>query len=275
MLAGDLFEVFERRYPKTQIHPLSRAELDITSRASVEAALSKYDPAWVVNSAAYTNVDGAESERDLAESINAVGPAILAQACVRRGAKLIHFSTDQVFDGKTDRPRTEEELPNPLNHYAASKLRGEQSVLENDHALVLRVQWLYGKRKDRFTPLRAKTVFTPFADQFGAPTWTAKIAGTLADLLEKDARGLFHFSYDDWASWAEVFEFVKTEWNLPLALQPKRTAEVKLPAARPLFSVLANDKLKRVLGVPTMGSWKAPLREFLASVGVAFAPQIP
>lgn len=266
MLAGDLATVFQARYPDAEISALGRRELDVTSATSIESAMKRVQPHWVLNSAAYTNVDGAETEREAAEKVNALAPALLAEACSRNGAKLVHFSTDQVFDGQSDRPRTEEESPSPLNHYAASKLRGEQAALEQGNTLVLRVQWLYGKRKDRFSPLRDKKVFTPFLDQFGAPTWTCKIAETLTLLLEKDARGLFHFSYDDWASWADVFAFVKAEWDLPLVLEPRRTADVKLPAARPLFSVLANDKLKAFLGIPTMGSWKAPLRQFLASL---------
>jgi len=133
-------------------------------------------------------------------------------------------------------------------------------------SLVLRVQWLYGQRKDRFSPLRSKTEFSPFADQFGAPTWTRKLAEGVQALLNKKASGLFHFSYDDFASWSQVFEFVKQEWKLDLKLSPKQTADMKLPAKRPLFSVLDNTKLKQTLGVSSMGSWKAPLQEFLALV---------
>ncbi len=260
MLAWDLARVFESPVV------LNRTELDITSESSILGSLEKYRPAVVLNTAAYTSVDGAETEREATEAINARGPALLARACRSANAQLVHFSTDQVFNGKVDRPRTEEDPTDPINHYAVTKLRGEQAVLGETGSLVLRVQWLYGQRKDRFSPLRSKTEFSPFADQFGAPTWTRKLAEGVQALLEKKASGLFHFSYDDYASWAQVFEFVKQEWKLDLKLSPKQTAEMKLPAKRPLFSVLDNTKLKQTLGVSSMGSWKAPLQEFLALV---------
>jgi dTDP-4-dehydrorhamnose reductase len=259
MLAWDLARVFDSPIV------LARAELDITSESSILAALEKYRPTVVLNCAAYTNVDGAETEREAAEAINARGPALLAKACRSASAKLVHFSTDQVFNGKGERPRSEDETPDPINHYAATKLRGEDAVLAEGESLVLRVQWLYGERKDRFSPLRTKAEFSPFADQFGAPTWTRKLAEGVSELVDKQAVGLFHFSYDDYASWAEVFEFVKQQWHLEnLKLQPKQTSAIKLPAKRPLFSVLDNSKLKRTLGVTSMGSWKTPLKEFLS-----------
>lgn len=261
MLAWDLSQVFEKA--SIPVRALNRKELDITSESSLQAVMASLRPKWVLNAAAYTNVDGAETERDLAEAINGRGPALLAKVCKEMGAKLVHFSTDQVFDGKKERPRTEEESPTPSNYYAVTKLHGEDAVLRETGALVLRVQWLYGQRKDRFSPLRQKKIFTPFSDQKGSPTWGRKVAETTLQLLKKDSSGLFHFSYDDYASWAEVFQFVKEEWDLETTLEPKATKEVALPANRPLFSVLSNEKLKRELGVSSMGSWKTPLREFL------------
>jgi dTDP-4-dehydrorhamnose reductase len=257
MLAWDLARVFSGSIS------LDRASLDITKESSILAALEKHRPRYVLNTAAYTSVDGAEKERDAAEAINATGPGLLARACGSAGAQLVHFSTDQVFNGKVRQPRAETDPVDPANHYAATKLRGEEAVLDQPTSLVLRVQWLYGQRKDRFSPLRTKDSFSPFADQWGAPTWTHKLAEGVAALLEKKATGLYHFSYDDYASWADVFAFVKQEWKLGLALSPTLTEEMKLPANRPLFSVLSNAKLKKTLGISTMGSWKVPLREFL------------
>ena len=111
--------------------------------------------------------------------------------------------------------------------------------------------------------LRGKEIFTPFIDQFGAPTWTRDVVQVVIRLIERNAEGLFHFAYDDYASWAQVFEFVRDELRLTTRLLPKRTDEVKLPAGRPLFSVMSNRKLVEFLGIPGMGSWKDSLREFL------------
>jgi dTDP-4-dehydrorhamnose reductase len=175
----------------------------------------------------------------------------------------VHFSTDQVFDGKTRSPRVENDSPSPLNHYARTKLIGEEAALKFSNALVIRIQWLYGEKKNRFHMLRDRTEFTPFNDQFGSPTWSKEVAVTTAELLRLDASGLFHFAYDDYASWADVFAFVKTELRLGVKLNAKRTDEVSLPAARPLFSVMSNRKLVKFLGRDGLGSWKDPLRRFL------------
>jgi len=246
---------------------LGRDELDVTDEISIERAFAKYRPSVVVHCAAYTNVDKAETEREAARLGNAVSPALVAKACLKHNALMVHYGTDQVFDGSGSVPRTENDEPNPLNHYAATKLAGEGPVLNLPGSLVIRVQWLYGEKKDRFTPLKDKEVFTPFSDQIGAPTWTRDIVEISLSLLARRASGLFHLAYDDSASWAEVFERVKRTLGYRVSLQPKLTREFNLPAARPLYSVLSNRKLCAALGVPSLGSWKDSLDEFLKAVG--------
>lgn len=266
MLAWDLNRTFSDLVGQQSTIALSRAELDIANAQSVEDAFQKYQPKVVLNAAAYTQVDKAETERELTLAGNCTGPALLAEACRRRGIPFVHYSTDQVFDGSLGRPQREDDRPNPLNWYAGSKLEGEKKVLTYEQSLVFRVQWLYGEKKDRFSPLKQKEVFSPFADQYGAPTWTREIAIITAEMLAKKESGLFHLSYDDYASWADVFDFVKQTWKLPLRLEPQTTAKLNLPAKRPLFSVLSNAKLSSVLG-RNLGSWKTPLAEFLQRVG--------
>jgi dTDP-4-dehydrorhamnose reductase len=266
MLGWDLARTFTESLGQSRVVALGHQGLDITRPDSIATALDRYEPRVLVNAAAYTNVDGAESEPQAARAINASGPACLAAACAERGIRLVHFSTDQVFDGQAAEPRREDEEPNPPNTYARTKLEGETAALRSPGALVLRVQWLYGERKDRFTPLRKKDVFTPFSDQYGSPTWTRLLAETVLELLDRDVAGLFHFAHDDFASWLEVFQFVKAELHLAVRLEPKRTAEVTLPARRPLYSVLSNRKLCQALGRSGMGSWKDPLRQFLGVV---------
>jgi len=258
MLGSDLMSTFSG-----QAVGLGRAELDVTDEDSVARAFEKHQPTVVINAAAYTNVDGAESERDTAWRGNVLAPQWLARYCAKSGAQLIHFSTDQVFDGKKGTPYLETDATHPLNVYATTKLEGEMAALEYPNALVLRVQWLYGRRKDRFTILKDKALFTPFADQYGAPTWTAHLSEVVAKLVDAKAQGLFHFAYDDYASWAEVFAFVKEYMGYSVELQPRPTSEVKLPAARPLFSVMSNRKLCAALGIEKLGSWKTKLAEFL------------
>lgn len=268
MLGTDLTEVFRQKGGQGNTVPLARSELDITSVSQIEAALLRYRPKVLINAAAYTNVDGAEKERELAFQINAVGPKNLASVCRARGITLVHFSSDYVFNGENNRPWTEQDLPHPVkpNYYAETKLAGERAVLEYPQSLVLRVQWLYGKKRDRFSPLRNQKTFTPLVDQVGAPTWTKEVAETVFALLERQACGLFQMAYDDSASWMEVFQFVKEQWNLPVHLIPKKSSELQLPAKRPLYCVLSNRKLCETLGKKGLGSWKQPLAAFLDSL---------
>jgi len=263
MLGWELVQAFERQR-SFDLRPLSHAEMDITNLEQVHRMLKELHPSVVINAAAYTNVDGAESEREKAFAINATGPRNLALACEEAGTRLIHFSTDQVFDGSGNKPWSEEDLPHPLNYYAETKWVGEKEVLKSRRSLVLRVQWLYGARKDRFTILRNKDVFTPASDQFGAPTWTKDIADYLIRLIEKEARGLFHFSYDDYATWAEIFEFACRELHFATRLIPRKSEELQLAARRPKFCVLSNKKLLSFLGQNSLGSWKDSLHEFLS-----------
>ncbi|MBI1861667.1 MAG: dTDP-4-dehydrorhamnose reductase [Deltaproteobacteria bacterium] len=264
MLGSDLLPECERVFGADNVIGFGRGELDITSFQSVSRMFADVKPTIVVNSAAYTNVDGAEVDRDAAHEINCVGPENLAKVAAALGARLIHFSTDQVFDGERKRPWLETDEPNPLNQYATTKLAGERAVLAAGPHVILRVQWLYGEKKERFSQLRSKELFTPFADQVGAPTWTRDIARVVPKLIQSE--GLFHFAYDDAASWADVFAFVKEEWKLKVRLEPKQTKDVPLPARRPLYCVMSNQKLKRELNLDQLGSWKDSLREFLALI---------
>jgi dTDP-4-dehydrorhamnose reductase len=250
---------------KELVLPFKHSDLDITNPDMVRRMLEKIRPAVLINAAAYTNVDGAERERDKALLLNVEGPEILAELCAVYGTKLVHFSTDYVFNGQSTRPWEETDTPCPPqpNYYAETKLAGEVAVQTIANHLILRVQWLFGEKKDRFTILKGKESFTPFRDQFGAPQWTREIARIIHELLKRDARGLFHFAYDDYASWAEVYEFVKEELALPVKLSPVQSEDVLLPAKRPTFGVLSNKKLLSFLGWKKMGSWKDPLREFL------------
>lgn len=265
LLGSDLAPALVSEFGSDAVAALSHAELDITDERSIEVALARHQPKWIFNTAAYTNVDKAESEREKAHHLNVTGPRLLAAAAQRHGARLFHFSTDQVFDGQNHRPWLETDTPRPLNVYAQTKWEGETEVLKHPEHLVMRVQWLYGRQKDRFTLLRDKETFSPFSDQIGSPTWASHVGMVITKLLKRpSASGLFHFSYDDHASWAEVFQFVKETMGYRVKLEPKRTAEVSLPAKRPLYAALSNRKLLQALGEEQLGSWKLALATFLS-----------
>lgn len=263
MLGSDLLARLAPHFPNL-LAP-RRAELDLMDLRSLTRYLIAARPQIVINAVAYTDVDRAELEREMATLLNDRLPSTLGELAPAIGFKPVHFSTDYVFSGESERPWTEEDTCAPVspNHYAHTKLSGEKGILQAPNALLLRVQWLYGEKRDRFTSLAGKTLFTPFSDQFGAPTWTKSIADAVVSLLAQDARGIFHYAADDSASWAEVYQFVKEELGLTVELRPQLSTEVKLAARRPRYGVMDNSKLKRALGISSLGSWKEPLREFL------------
>ena len=272
MLGTDLVQTFSERFgtgleAAGRVVGIDTESVDITEPTSVFSAFSRYKPTLVVNAAAYTDVDGAETNRALAYRVNTQGPINLLAACREFQVPLVHFSTDYVFDGTLNRPQTEEDELHPASYYAETKALADRALLLSSLVLVLRVQWLYGKAKNRFTTLKDKKIFTPFSDQYGCPTWTRDIAAMVVTLCDRNARGLFHFAYDDYATWAEVFEFVKKELRLSTELRPKKTEEAKLPAARPKFGVLGTAKLRNFLGRDTLGDWKTALRDFLKDAG--------
>lgn len=270
MLGTDLGEQFSLKWGHENVILTNRLALDITKSDEVAQYLDSHSISCVVNSAAYTDVDRAETEREQAWRLNALGPKVLAEVANERGIPLVHFSTDYVFDGKGNTLLTEEDPTSPPepNYYGETKLEGEKWVLSNPLNLVLRVQWLYGKKRERFTQLKNKAEFTPFSDQWGAPTWTVDVSRVTCELIEKKAGGLFHFAYDDQATWAEVFQFVCEEMGYSTKLIPRKTYEVKLPARRPLFCAMSNKKLLRQLGKDSMGSWKSSLKTFLQTTEI-------
>lgn len=265
MLGSDLVEKLSEVVGDENIIATDYDTLDITHLDKVREFVAQRAPKLVINAAAYTDVDRAELERDKAYLINTVGPKNLSLVCHEQGIQLVHFTTDFVFSGQGNRLWTESDAPNPPkpNYYAETKLWGEQEVTKHPEHLVLRVQWLYGKRRNRFTTLKDKKVFTPFMDQYGAPTSTSHVSHIVIELLAKGAKGLFHFAYDDFTTWADVYKFVKEELNLSTELLPKRTDDANLPAKRPLFGAMSNKKLLDFLGKESLGSWKDPLRDFL------------
>lgn len=267
MLGTDLVNSLSSRWGSTAVLATDYLELDITQPSKVENFLKQNRVSFIVNAAAYTDVDKAETEREKAYLINAAGPENLSVVANSIGIPIVHFSTDYVFDGSAKIPLSEEDIPNPSssNYYGETKLLGEKAVLKNQLNLVLRIQWLYGKKRERFTALRNKTEFTPFIDQWGAPSWTQDVSQVVVELMEQQAKGLFHFAYDDYANWFEVFQFVVEELGLSTRLIPKKTSEVNLPAQRPLYCVMSNKKLLKQLGRTSLGSWKDSLRMFLKS----------
>ena len=258
------------------LHGTDRDTLDITDAAAVAEALEGFDA--VINAAAYTAVDKAESEPDLAFKINAEGPRVLAEHCAKRGIPLLHISTDYVFDGKKSGPWTEDDAPAPLSVYGASKAAGEEAVREAcETHVILRTSWVYAAHGSNFvrTMLRLgadRDELRVVDDQIGAPTSAADIADALhtvsATLLEHKqlAYGTFHYTASGTTSWCgfadAIFEYAERRWRRRPRLTPIATSDYPTAAQRPANSVLDCRKIMRVFDPPRR-PWQAALADVM------------
>ena len=256
---------------------LGHAEFDLANSQQMAMRVAELRPQVVINTAAYNLVDGCETERELSWRINAAGPADLAALCSARSCRLIHFSTDYVFDGEKRHPYLEADVANPLNHYGAGKLAGEQAVLQADaRHLVLRTSWLFGEH-----PIQTKTyihavlravaegkALRAARDQHSVPTYALDLACWAWHLTRAGAEGLFHAVNDEGVSrydWTRIIvEEAHAAGIIPRLpeVEPVTSASFNPTMRRPAYTVLSNEKLASLIGSP-LGSWRGGLRAFL------------
>lgn len=239
-------------------------EVDITDPASCAAAVAGHD--WVLNTAAYTAVDAAESNEGLAFTINAVGPAVLARAARAAGARMLHVSTDYVFAGDASSPYAEDSSLAPNSAYGRTKAAGEWAVrAEHPGAVIVRTAWLYGPGGKNIAKTIARVAgeretLTFVDDQRGQPTTTADLARFIADLVAADVpAGIYHGTSEGETTWFEFAQAVLEELGMdPARVHPIGTADYPLPAPRPAYSVLGHDRSDAV-GVARLPHWRAAL----------------
>jgi dTDP-4-dehydrorhamnose reductase len=253
--------------------------LDITNQEAVRSAFAELKPDTIVNAAAYTAVDRAESEPELCHNVNAEGARIVALAAHACGSRLVQISTDFVFEGKSSTPYLPDDTPNPLSVYGESKLRGERAVLETlaERAVVLRTAWIYSAWGRNFV-LKMLQVMTDrgevsvVADQFGSPTSARSLARTLWHLvIQADVHGIHHWTDAGVASWYD-FAVAIAEGGSALNLvpagvevKPINTVEYPTPARRPAYSVLNTRATNVALGIEPM-HWRENLGEILREI---------
>jgi dTDP-4-dehydrorhamnose reductase len=264
MLATELTAAFRQRGWEVRIHDLP--EFDVTNVGHLRQALDAAD--IVVNCAAFTNVDGAESQSELAHRVNAEAVGRLGELARESGKWVLHFGTDFVFDGRLDRPYAETDAPNPLSEYGKSKLAGERLLEASgcDHC-ILRLEWTYGPNGNHFITKLLKRVQTggPVSvvdDQVGAPTATAEVAKAAMTVVEKRITGLYHFANAGYASRYDVAAFVFERLPQRVELTRCRTADYPAPAARPLNSRFDCRKVQAVLSEP-IKTWQESLEQYL------------
>ena len=251
---------------------------DITNEDETLSILSKIKPDLVIHTAAWTDVDGCELGKDKAYKINSFGAENVALGCKQTGAALIYISTDFVFDGASDKPYTEKDIPRPINAYGRTKLAGERLLVENHcHNCIMRVEWTYGMKGDNFIKKilqKARTLASAkpgetgqkdmkiVDDQIGSPTATTEAAKAVCDLIHKKPTGIYHFASQGYVSRFDVAQFIAEKLALDVRLTPCKTSDYPSAAARPLSSKFNCSKIRPLLSGP-IKPWRVPLEEFL------------
>lgn len=268
--------------PDVRVVACGRSRLDLTSRAAVEHIVNVEAPDLVVNAAGYTAVDRAETEPDLARAVNQHGARFLAQAAAAVGARMLHYSTDYVFDGGRRRPYAPSDPPHPLNAYGATKLAGERAVLGilGDRVAVIRTAWIYAPQGRNFlvTMLRRMEETDQLgvvSDQVGAPTTARSAAQAAWAIASMDyIHGILHWTDQGEASWFDFAAAIEEQARAlgllrqAVAVRPISTGEYPAAARRPPYSVLDCSGARLVLGV-TPEHWRVALRATMETLSVA------
>jgi dTDP-4-dehydrorhamnose reductase len=264
-LGRELMEVLAAH----ELHGRDHRALDISNREAVVQTLEQVRPSWVINAAAYNDVDGAEAATELAFAVNASGPGFLAEAAARVGAEMVHISTDYVFDGRKGSPYNELDRADPLSVYGRSKYEGELQVQSaHPSACVLRTAWLYGEYGKNFVKaiLKAAERGGPLkvvADQVGSPTWTRHLAQAIGELIQTPARGLFHVAN---AGACSRFEFARAIVQGRVEVLPISAVEAARAAPRPANSALVSARWQAA-GLRPLPDWERALTDYLGGDG--------
>lgn len=266
MLGRALIPVLSVKY---QVIGKDLADFDITDQTRAGEEIKALHPQVVINTVAYTDVDGCESKTELAFAVNAEGARNIALVCEEIRARMLYLSTDYIFDGSSQTPYLEEDPPRPLNVYGSSKLAGERAVQEIlKNYLIVRTEWLYGAHGKNFVNTILKlaeeqTELRVVNDQRGSPTFTGDLGRALARLLDIGAQGIFHVTNAGFCTWFEFARQILAHQSKHIRITPILSAELDRPAKRPANSVLNCRRFEQTTGLK-MRSWADALEEYLA-----------
>jgi dTDP-4-dehydrorhamnose reductase len=266
---GSELRQLSARYSSFDFVFLSREQLPVGEDDLAANAFAMHRPDFCINCAAYTAVDKAESDKELAFRVNALGPGVLAKLCEEHNCRFIHVSTDYVFDGSSKRPYKEDDEVNPQGVYGASKLEGERAVLrQNPASVIIRTSWVYSEFGKNFvkTMLRLmgeKEQLNVVDDQIGSPTYAADLAEAIMEIIVKimvdpGYRGIYHFSNDGVISWYQFALAIKEIAGSKCRVTPIPTSGYPTPAKRPAYSVLDKTKIQDVFGI-RLKDWRTSL----------------
>jgi dTDP-4-dehydrorhamnose reductase len=255
-------------YRQFQFLFFDREQLPINNTQKVESILKEHQPMYLINCAAYTAVDKAESELELANEINGTAVGVLASAAQKNGTRFIHISTDYVFNGNASEPLNEGDEVDPVNAYGASKLLGEQLAFHNNpESIVIRTSWVYsfyGKNfvKTMMRLMNEKESIGVVNDQVGSPTYAADLAKAIMQIItsNKWVPGIYNFSNEGVISWFDFANEIKRLINSSCIVNPLTTEQFPTPAKRPKYSVLDKTKIQKTFSVQ-LTDWRQSLKE--------------
>jgi dTDP-4-dehydrorhamnose reductase len=270
MLGSDLLLKLSAEH---EVIGMDKEEIDIVSVSECKKAIKETAPDIIINAAAYTNVDGCKTAREECFAVNAEAVKNIAEVCHNKKIRIIHFSTDYVFDGTAKQPYKEDDKVNPINVYGESKLAGESYLqsLSNNY-LLIRTSWLYGLKGRNFIQAilaKARTKPTPTLtvvdDQVGSPTYTKDLAAAVAMLIEKNAQGIFNITNRGSCSWHQFAVKILQESGFDkIEVIPVKSDQLQRPALRPAYSILSNQKFIQLTG-KTLQPWQLALQDYLKS----------
>lgn len=259
--------------PEFEFIFLSKEDLPINQRDIVQKIFAIHKPEFCINCAAYTAVDRAETEKDQAFLVNAESTGILAEACNVFEVKLIHISTDYVFDGSAVQPYKEDDMLNPVNTYGASKLKGEELAIDkNKQSIVIRTSWVYSEFGNNFVKtmirlMKEKENLGIVNDQWGSPTYAADLAKAIIDIIKSNQwkPGIYHYSNEGVITWYEFAKSINELISSNCKIYSISTAEFPTPAKRPRFSGLDKEKIKQSYNL-TIPDWRTSLQVCLQKI---------
>lgn len=256
------------QYPNYIFYFFDREHLDIVQEEAVKAKIKELQPYFLINCAAYTAVDKAETEQEICYAINAEAVKYLAKACKENNTKFIHISTDYVFDGTATTPYTEESPTNPQSVYGLSKLQGEHVAVEqHSESVIIRTAWVYSFYGANFVKtmmrlMQSRPEIGVVADQQGSPTYAADLAESIMNIIEAETwqPGVYHYTNEGTITWFEFAQAIKEIAGLECNVNPISTDQYPTPAKRPQYSVLDKSKIKATYKVE-LKPWKESLQQ--------------
>lgn len=271
---GSEIKAISSLYPTLEFFFTDIEELNITDPKAVDDYIKATQPNFVVNCAAYTAVDKSETEIELAINLNSAAPEIIANACKANGCKMIHISTDYVFDGEANQPYNEQSPVNPTSLYGKSKLKGEEAVIESGICMVIRTSWLYSSFGHNFVKTiirnaKVKPELKVVFDQVGCPTYARDLADSILKIISKGNESfipeIFHYSNEGVCSWYDFAYEIVNLTKLDCKIVPIETKDYPLPAKRPNYSVFNKAKIKNQYNIE-IPHWSIGLRSCISII---------